>query len=273
MSGRFRALARSPEGTVRLAEAALWIAALEYPGLDLPACLGELDRLGEAAARRIAPGDTADDAAATLAALLAGEAGFRGNADDYYDPRNSFLNDVLARRLGIPITLSVVYVDVGGRAGVDVRGVGLPGHFVVRLRRHRAARLLDPFNGGTVIGEADCHALVRRVHGPDARFDPAFLRDVGTVDVVARMLANLKGVYAGRADWTRALRTVECLVALRPEAPGEVRDRGVIRTKLGDVTGAVRDLESYLRAAPGAADADDVRQRLRALRQSLGVLN
>jgi regulator of sirC expression with transglutaminase-like and TPR domain len=273
VSARFAALARASEGAVRLAEAALWVAAQEYPRLDVPAWLGELDHLGEAAARRIAPGATADEAAAALAALLAREAGFRGNAEDYYDPRNSFLNDVLARRLGIPITLSVVYIDVAARAGVDVRGVGLPGHFVVRLTRHRAARLLDPFNGGAVIGEADCHALVRRVHGPDAPFDPAYLRGVGTVEIVARMLANLKGTYTGRADWTRALRTVECLVALRPGALGEVRDRGAIRAKLGDTRGAVRDLEAYLRGKPDAADAGDVRQSLRALRQSLGVLN
>jgi len=271
--GRFARLAGAAEGTVRLAEAALWVAAEEYPELDIAAWLRRLDALGDAARRCIPSEATADEAAAALRALLAEQEGLRGNAEDYYDPRNSFLNDVLDRRLGIPITLSVIYIDVAARAGVSVRGVGLPGHFIVRLTRQGAARLLDPFNGGVVIGEADCHALVRRVRGPDAGFDAAYLRPVTTPEIVARMLANLKAIYTGRGDWPPALRTVECLVALRPEALGEVRDRGSIHGKLGHARAAVRDWERYLRAAPEAADADDVRQRLRALRQSLGVLN
>ena len=272
-AGRFARLAGAGEGAVRLAEAALWVAAEEYPNLDIAAWLRRLDALGECARRRVAPEATADEAAAALRSLLAEEHGLRGNAEDYYDPRNSFLNDVLERRLGIPITLSVIYIDVAARAGVSVRGVGLPGHFIVRLTRQGAVRLLDPFHGGEVIGEADCHALVRQMRGPDAPFDEAWLRPVTTPEIVARILANLKAIYARRGDWSPALRTVECLVALRPEAPGEVRDRGTIRGKLGDARAAIRDWERYLRAAPEAADADDVRQRLRALRQSLGVLN
>jgi regulator of sirC expression with transglutaminase-like and TPR domain len=151
--------------------------------------------------------------------------------------------------------------------------VSLPGHFIVRLTRHGASRLLDPFNGGVVIGEADCHALVRRMHGPDAGLDPADLRAVTTPEIVARMLANLKGIHTSRGDWPRALRTAEDLVALRPRALGEVRDRGVIHGKLGDVRAAIHDWERYLRGAPEAADAAEVRQNLRALRQSLAVLN
>jgi len=271
--GRFAALAGAAEGTVRLAEAALWVAAEEYPDLDVAAWLRRLDALGDAAARRIPAGATADEAAAALRALLAGDQGLRGNAEDYYDPRNSFLNDVLERRLGIPITLSVIYIDVAARAGVALRGVGLPGHFIVRLTRHGAARLLDPFNGGVVIGEADCHALLRRALGPDATPDPAHLRAVTAAEIVLRMLANLKVIYTRRADWARALRTVEARVALQPEAPDEVRDRGAIHAKLGDVRAAIRDWERYLRAAPEAGDAADVRGNLRTLRQSLAVLN
>jgi regulator of sirC expression with transglutaminase-like and TPR domain len=270
---RFARLAGAAEGTVRLAEAALWVAAEKYPDLDVAAWLRRLDALGEGARSRMRPEATADEAAAALRMLLAEEEGLRGNAEDYYDPRNSFLNDVLERRLGIPITLSVIYIDVAARAGVSVRGVGLPGHFIVRLTRQGAVRLLDPFHGGAVIGEADCHALVRQARGPDAPFDEAWLRPVTTPEIVVRMLANLKAIYARRGDWPPALRAVECLVTLRPEAPGEVRDRGSIHARLGDARAAIRDWERYLRAAPQAADADDVRQRLRALRQSLGVLN
>lgn len=270
---RFATLARAPEGAVRLAEAALWVAATEYPDLDIPARLRRLDALGALAARAISPAAGTDEAAGALRRLLFEQEGFRGNAEDYYDPRNSFLNDVLDRRLGIPITLSVVYIDVAAGAGVTVRGVGLPGHFVARLERHGATRFLDPFNGGVVLTETDCRVLVERVQGQAASFDPAWLRPVGTREIVARMLGNLKAIYTTRGDWPRALRTVECLVALRPGALAEVRDRGAVHARLGDARAAIRDWEAYLRGAAGAPDAAEVRQSLRALRQSLAVLN
>ena len=272
-AGRFAALGRAEEGAVRLAEAALWIAATEYADLDVRAWLGRLDALGEAAARSIAPGTGADEAAAAIGGLLFEREGFRGNAEAYYDPRNSFLNDVLDRRLGIPITLSVVYLDVAAAAGVTARGVGLPGHFVVSVERGGTARLVDPFHGGALLDEDDCLALVRRVLGQPVPFDPAWLRPVTTVEIVARMLTNLKAVFAGASDWPRALRTAECLVALRPEALGELRDRGAVHAKLGDPRGAIRDWERYLTGAPQAGDAAEVRRQLRAMRQSLAVLN
>jgi regulator of sirC expression with transglutaminase-like and TPR domain len=270
---RFAALRRAEEGVIRLAEAALWIAATEYADLDVPAWLGRLDALGAAAARAVAPEADADEAAAAIGGLLFEREGLRGNADAYYDPRNSFLNDVLDRRLGIPITLSVVYLDVAAGAGVTARGIGLPGHFVVRVERRGAARLVDPFHGGRPLDERDCLALVRRVLDQPVPFDPAWLRPVTTVEIVARMLTNLKAVYVRASDWPRALRTAECLVALRPEALGELRDRGAVHAKLGDPRAAIRDWERYLTGAPQASDAAEVRRQLRAMRQSLAALN
>jgi regulator of sirC expression with transglutaminase-like and TPR domain len=270
---RFERLAGVADGEVRLAEAALWVAADEYPGLDIPAWLAVLDGLGDAAAGAIAPAMDVDEAAGVVSALLFEHEGFRGNADDYYDPRNSFLNDVLNRRLGIPITLSVVYAEVARRAGLAVRGVGLPGHFIVRVERHGAHRLLDPFNRGATLAAHDCHALVRRVYGPDARIDPRDLRPVTTREIVTRMLANLKGIYTSRADWPRALRTIERLVTLAPATLTEVRDRGAIQAKLGNPRAAIRDWEAYLAGAPQADDAEHVRGNLRALRQAVAVLN
>lgn len=270
---RFAALAQAPEGKVRLAEAALWIAAQEYPDLDVRAWLQRLDALGRAVARKVTPGLDADQAASALSRFLFTDEGFRGNAEDYYDPRNSFLNDVLERRLGIPITLSVVYIEVATGAGVTVRGVGLPGHFVVRVERHGATRLVDPFNGGRTLTEADCHALVRRTHGADVRLDPAHLQPVTTRDIVARMLGNLKGIYMQRGDWPRALRAVEGILAVRPDALGEIRDRGAIHARLGETRAAIRDWETYLNHAPQAPDAGRVRDNLRAVRQALAVLN
>jgi regulator of sirC expression with transglutaminase-like and TPR domain len=270
---RLAALGRAPDGAVRLAEAALWIATTEYADLDVGAWLRRLDALGAAAAREVGPDAGIDEAAPALGRLLFEREGFRGNTEEYYDPRNSFLNDVLERRLGIPITLSVVYLDVAAAAGVTARGVGLPGHFVVRVERAGAARLVDPFHGGTLLGESDCHALVQRVLDREVPFDPAWLRTVTTVEIVARMLANLKAVYVRTSDWPRVLRIAECLVALRPAALGEVRDRGTVHARLGDARAAIRDWERYLRGAPEASDAAEVQRQLRALRQSLAVLN
>ncbi len=272
-AARFRRLADAPEGEIRLAEAALWIAADEYPDLDIAAWLTGLDDLGDRAARGITPAMDVDDATGALNALLFEQEGFRGHAEDYYDPRNSFLNDVLERRLGIPITLSVVYIEVAARAGLTVRGVGLPGHFIVRAERHGTHRLLDPFDRGAALAAADCQALVQRVHGAHVRFDPAYLRPVTTREIVTRMLANLKGIYTSLGDWSRALRTIERLLALAPAALAEVRDRGTVHARLGNARAAIRDWEAYLAGDPPAGDAERVRQDLRALRQALAVLN
>jgi regulator of sirC expression with transglutaminase-like and TPR domain len=269
----FRRLAEGADGEVRLAEAALWIAADEYPGLEVAAWLDHLDGLGERAAARLHPAMTVDDAAAAVSAVLFGREGLRGNTEDYYDPRNSFLNDVLERRLGIPITLSVIYMEVAARAGLTVRGVGLPGHFVVRAEKGDARRLLDPFHAGAPLAGHDCEALLQRVHGEGARLDPAHLRPVGTREIITRMLANLKGIYTARGDWPRALRTLDRLLLVCPAALAERRDRGLVHVRLGHPRAAIRDWEAYLAGAPSAEDAGRVRHELRALRQALAALN
>jgi regulator of sirC expression with transglutaminase-like and TPR domain len=261
-----------PDADIDLARAALVMARMAYPDLDVPAQLVRLDRIADRAPGGCRQGDDLGRLH-RLREYLFGDAGFAGNRDDYYDPRNSFLNDVLERRLGIPITLSVVYLDVASAAGVTAHGVGLPGHFIVRVERAGEARLVDPFHGGTLLDESDCHALVQRMLRREVPFDPAWLRMVTTVEIVARMLANLKAVHVRASDWPRALRIAECLVALRPAALGEVRDRGTLHARLGDSRAAIRDWERYLKSAPEASDAAEVQRQLRALRQSLAVLN
>jgi len=269
----FQALVEAAEGEVRLAEAALWIAAEEYPDLDVPGWLARLDVMGQAAARRITREMNVDDASAALNSFLFEEQGFRGNQTDYYDPRNSFLNEVLERRLGIPITLSVVYIEVAARAGVRVEGVGLPGHFVVRIERHRAARLLDPFNGGVPLTEVDCRALVEATHGTSMALDRHLLGPVTTGGILTRMLGNLKGIYLRDRDFPRALAAVERILLLRPGVLAEVRDRGTIHAKLGAASSAIRDWEAYLREASDAPDSAEIRRELRLLRQAQAVLN
>jgi len=256
-----------------LAEGALWIAAEAHPDLKVPGELARLDALGRRATERLTPDMDVDRAASAVARLLFEEEGFRGNSTDYYDPRNSFLDDVLERRLGIPITLSVVYVAVAARAGLAAAGVGLPGHFVARVERRGRHRLVDPFHGGALLEPADCEALVARLRPGSGPLDPRWLEPVTTRQIFVRMLANLKAVYSTLGDWPRALGASERIVLLAPDAPEEIRDRGTLRARVGQSMAAVRDWEAYLQRAPEAPDAALVKGRLRALRQALAASN
>jgi regulator of sirC expression with transglutaminase-like and TPR domain len=256
-----------------LAEGALWIAAEAHPGLDVPHWLGRLDALGYRAAERVISAMGVDEAATAIARFLFEEEGFRGNAEDYYDPRNSFLDDVLERRLGIPITLSVLYVAVAARAGLHAAGVGLPGHFVVRTERRGRHRFLDPFDGGALLDRAACETLVARMRPGGGPLDPRWLAPVTTRQIFVRMLHNLKAIYSALGDWTRALSAAERVLLLLPDAVGELRDRGMLHARLGHGHAAVRDWETYLQRAPGAPDAVRVKERLRALQQALAALN
>jgi regulator of sirC expression with transglutaminase-like and TPR domain len=256
-----------------LAEGALWVAAEAYPGLDVPHWLDRLDTLGRRAAERVTPDMAVDRAASAVSRLLFDEMGFRGDTEDYYDPRNSFLNDVLDRRLGIPISLSVVYLAVAAQVGLAATGIGLPGHYVVRAERRGRQQLLDPFHGGRLLDRAGCEALVAQVRRGAGPLDPRWLAPVTTRQTLVRMLANLKGVYSALGDWARALAASDRIVLLAPDAADEHRDRGMLNARLGQAAAAVRDLETYLRRAPDAPDAAAVRDRLRALRQALGSRN
>ena len=256
-----------------LAEGALWIAAEAHPGLDVQHWLGRLDALGYRAAERVTADMDVDRAATTVSRFVFEEEGFRGNTEDYYDPRNSFLDDVLDRRLGIPITLSVVYVAVAARAGLKAAGVGLPGHFVVRAERRGRQRLLDPYHGGVLLDHAGCEALVARVRPGSDPLDPRWLAPVTTRQIFVRMLSNLKAVYSALGDWARALAAVDRIILLVPEAWEELRERGMLHARLGHGPAAVRDWETYLQRAPEAPDAGAVRDRLRALRQILSSRN
>jgi regulator of sirC expression with transglutaminase-like and TPR domain len=270
--GRLVALAETADARA-LAEGALWIAAEAYPEIDVPHWLGRLEALGRRAAERVTPDMAVDLAASAINRLLFEEEGFQGNTADYYDPRNSFLNDVLERRLGIPISLSVVYMAVASGAGLDAGGVGLPGHFVVRVERRGHHRLLDPFHGGRLLDRAACEALVAELRPGAGPLDPRWLSPVSTRQILVRMLNNLKGVYATLGDWARALAASERILLLVPDALEELRDRGMLHARLGQAPAAVRDWDAYLQRAPQARDAAVVRDRLRALRQALASRN
>lgn len=246
--------------------AALAIAADAYPALDVEAETARLDALGATLARRAARADDPRAQAAVLGTWVYDELGFGGNEDDYYDPRNSYLNDVVTRRRGIPITLAVVLMALGRRAGMALDGVSFPAHFLVRLGG-RGGVYLDPFFGARVLDEPALREMARRALGPGGELRPEHLAPVGSRAIAARMLANLKAAHERRGDHARALVACDRLVDLT-DAPEAVRDRGLHALALGARAAAREDLARYLTDRPDAADAETVRE---ALRRAVGA--
>ena len=259
-----------PEEDVDLARASLLVACEEYPELDVEGYLGRLDALAETVRGHLG---SAAEAVAGLNRILFEQEGFRGNTREYYDPRNSFLNDVLDRRTGIPITLSTVYMAVGRRAGIDVRGVGLPGHFVVRVTTPGGEALVDPFHGGAVLSEEDCQERLDRIYGGRVRVAPEMLVPCPPRTILSRTVRNLKVIYVKAGDLARALRTAELLVLLEPDSAEEVRDRGLILAGLGCYALAARDLEAFVAAAPATKEAGPLRAQIAELRHQASRLN
>jgi regulator of sirC expression with transglutaminase-like and TPR domain len=270
--GEFAREVSRPDPDVDLARAALLICRVEYPTLDVGAYLGRLDALaaGAASARR------ATDPLERLHRLrefLFEEQGFAGNEEDYYDPRNSYLNEVLDRRLGIPITLSLVLIEVGRRLGLGMEGIGLPGHFIAGAQVGGERVLLDPFNRGALLTSEGCGELVARAVGRPVELRAEQFFPVTKRQFLMRMLANLKGIYWGRAAWDKVVWVIDRLLAVSPGAGGEWRDRGAAWSSLGDFRRGLADWERYLRDFPDAPDYEQVRQELRRARQKLAQLN
>jgi regulator of sirC expression with transglutaminase-like and TPR domain len=245
-----------------LADAALAIARVEYPSLDTAPYLELLDRMGLDAAQRIGrPGASFDQAVRAFNEYFYDELGFRGNRERYDDPRNSFLNEVLNRRTGIPISLAVVYLEVARRAGLRVAGVNYPGHFLLRgvasgrtglTATHDADDILivDPFHGGALLSESDCRELLREHVGDEAAFDRTLLEPATRSQIVVRMLVNLKRLYVRMRSFPQARFIADLLITADPSAIVELRDRGLLAYHLQDFAGALRDLEEYLRLLP-----------------------
>ncbi len=269
---RFEALLeRDP---IPLDEAALAIASEEYPDLDPAPVLARLDALAVAVGKQVGDLRPPLRVLQALRDVLRDE-GFHGNEKDYYDPRNSFLNDVLERRLGIPITLSIVTIEVARRLGLDIKGVAFPGHFLVKCPAQVGLPgdvFVDSFNGWELLGADECTARFRAVlHG--RTFEPSLLDPVDSRHILTRLLHNLKRIYVERGDDVRTLWVVDRLLQITPGDLEERRDRGLVSARLGGTAAAVRDLEAYVQGNPRASDVDEVKALLRELGARPSLLN
>ena len=282
----FTQIAKSPDPD--LATVALLIARLEYPKLDASPYLDQLDRMGEAAHRRVAGFSNLSDPQESIRALntyLFDEQGFAGNEHKYDDPRNSFLNEVLTRRTGIPITLAMVYIEVARRAGVSLQGVNFPGHFLLRFQSQTATGgfgtelIVDPFHGGAILSDTDCRNLLRKHVGQSAAFDRRLLVGATKTQILIRMLVNLKRIYVNMRSFPQGRAATELLLALNPSAMAELRDRGLLAYHLNDFSAALRDLEIYLRFTSrrekGTPDEEhaEIWEHVKTLRRRVASLN
>ncbi|MCA9736874.1 MAG: tetratricopeptide repeat protein [Gemmatimonadetes bacterium] len=265
---RLRAEVARPDQDIDLARAALLVAVEEYSQLPIERYLGRLDLLAEEIRDRL-NGETAElIVMQELVDHLFRRRGFTGNREAYYDPRNSFLNDVLDRGLGIPLSLGILTLEVGWRLDLPLVGVNFPGHFLVRWQGEEIRLLIDPFHG-TASFEEEAQQILDRVYGGVVRMQDRFLREASRRDMLIRLLTNLKAIYLKVNDLPRALAAIERILLLRPTLRGEVRDRGMVLARLGRHVEALEHLEAYLTAAPDARDGEHVGEVVTRLRRRL----
>ncbi len=269
---RFAEIAGAPDARIDLSEAALIVAAEEYPNLDVSAYQARLDDLAQAAGERLRAAPEASGGVESLNRFLFVDEGFAGDRDGYYDPKNSFLNDVIDRRRGIPITLSIVYLEVARRIGLEIRGVGFPGHFLVKPIGADDV-FVDPFFG-RVLTLAQCADLLRETTGGALALRPeVHLRAATPREILVRLLSNLKNIFLRKGELGRALACSERILLLVPDAPLELRDRGILYDELDCQAAAVDDLERFLALDPDDESAGAVRERLAVLRGSRRLLH
>ncbi len=269
---RFAEIVSREDAAINLAEAALLIAAEEYPRLDVELYLDRLDYFADLARERAAVARDGIDIITALNATLFDQLGFRGNRESYYDPRNSYLNEVIDRRTGIPITLTVVYIEVAKRIGFPIKGVGLPFHFIAKHEAEGGDVFIDPFNAGGLLGSAGCDELITQMSGGRLELRPEHLEAVTNKQILTRMLSNLLGVHSA-SDLRRALAAIDRILLINPDSAPHIRDCGLLLAAIGDRTTAITQLERYLELALDAPDADTIREQIKSIRQSQAKLN
>ena len=269
----FAQLLGGDDSRIDLARACLMIAQDAYPGLDVDRYLGEIERMAIRLRARMPQANAAEEKVMALNQFLFDDLGYWGNTDDYYDPRNSYLNEVIDRKTGTPISLSILYMELGRRIGLPLEGVSFPGHFLVRLRLRGGTLVLDPFAGGTPQSEAELRERLQRVipEGAAGGVAPVelpldqFLEPASNRQILARVLRNLKGIYREKDKPERMLEVLNRMLVVAPDASSELRDRGYVYQRLECWRPALKDLSDYVEREPEAPDLDDVRVKLMEL--------
>jgi regulator of sirC expression with transglutaminase-like and TPR domain len=272
----FAALVRSEidDERVDLLRAALTFARIEDPQLDIEHYVRRVEEFSHRAAAKVLDLDDPAQMIAALNEVLFKEEMFRGNTVDYYDPRNSFLHDVLDRRLGIPITLALVYMEVARRMGFPLFGVGMPGHFLLKhYDVDGRAILIDVFERGSIVTEEDCRQKLDAIYSGQLALQPEFLLPVTRRQMLTRMLNNLRAIYLSQRDFRRAVQVVDLVLVIYPRSPEDVKQRAVLRYNLNDYRGALNDFEEYVKMSPDASDAEEIKQTALSLRRSMALMN
>ena len=273
---RFGQMVSGPDEAINLAEAALLIASEEYPGLDIAAYLARLDEMAATLSRRLRADISPADTIVALNRFLFDEHGFSGNAADYYDPRHSFLNDVLDRKRGIPLTLALVYMEIGRRIGLPVKGISFPAHFLVKCQLREGTVVLDPYAKGISLSFDEIRRRIKSLRNdaePPRSVIAGMLATASNKDILVRMLRNLKGIYSHHQQWLKALAATDRIISVMPGLAEEYRDRGMIYLSLECFRAALFDLQAYIKMLPVAADADSVRQKVVELQRVASRLN
>ncbi|MBD1890331.1 SirB1 family protein [Coleofasciculus sp. FACHB-SPT9] len=251
-----------PDEQINLAKAALDIAQEEYPDLDPDEYLNALDTMAAEIQERLPAQRYPLRVIQTINQYLYDDLGFTGNNENYYDPRNSFLNDVIDRRTGIPIALALVYLEIARRIDFPMVGVGMPGHFLIRPQFEDVGIFVDAFHRGEILFEQDCRDRLAKIYQQSVQLQATFVEPVSSRRFLTRMLTNLKMIYLNRQELQKALATVERILLLFPDAPMELRDRGLLYFQMGRWSEASQDLNIYLAILPNAEDAGVIRQLL-----------
>jgi regulator of sirC expression with transglutaminase-like and TPR domain len=250
------------ESEIDLAKAALYIACEEYPDLDPDEYLNALDIMAEEVKKRLKETSYPLKIIQILNCYLYEDLQFQGDRNNYYDPRNSFFNQVIDRRRGIPITLSLVYLEIAQRIDFPMVGIGMPGHFLIRPDFAESGIFVDAFNKGEILFEQDCETLLQNLYNQPVKIEPHFLEAITKKQFLARMLMNLKFIYLRRQKLKQAVSVVERILLLFPDHLSELRDRGLLYYQLELWSQAKSDLELYLNSAPATRDTRKIRQLL-----------
>ncbi|MDV3002377.1 MAG: hypothetical protein N5P05_003983 [Chroococcopsis gigantea SAG 12.99] len=261
----FKQEVQQPPSEINLALASLLIAQLEYRYLDINKYLNTFYLMTDKIKERLSSTRYPLKTVHVINQYLYEDLNFTGNGRDYYNPDNSYLNQVLDNRTGIPLSLSVIYLEIAERLNFPMVGIGLPGHFLIRPSFEDVGIFVDPFNRGEILFEQDCELRLHQVYQQPVKLEKHFLAPVSKSQILIRMLTNLKQIYINRNEPGKAIRMIDLLLILIPDHPLEKRDRGLIYYQIGNIEGARSDLNFYLELLPHAQDAATIRQLLQQM--------